>query len=115
MSEEVHIHYDVEGNEAGRTVVTRQSPWDDEQREIALDMQSYERQLCPSCHGHMSKTMDASVARDVQHEHVECLDCKAIDQVRAAHHKNSGHTDDRCDCNRFMTWVDRYVPVPPPR
>lgn len=109
--EQVHTHYDAEGQITGRTVVTVEPEWDDEQRNLALEILSYESKLCPGCGGHMSHSFDPEVGRDVQHRHARCLDCKAIEEVRAAHHKSAGHTDDRCDCNEFMTWVDAYVPL----
>jgi hypothetical protein len=93
-------------------VVTREPEWDDEQRDIALELDSYEQQVCPSCHGHYSHTLDKSVMRDVQSRHLQCLDCKAVEEARAAHHKKRNHTDERCDCDDWIVWVDKYVPRP---
>lgn len=43
----MHEHFDVEGNLTGRTVVTRESMWDDESRGRALRLMEYEAGLCP--------------------------------------------------------------------
>lgn len=107
--EEVHIHYDLDGKETGRTITTREPEWDDTQRAFALGLLDYEAQVCSNCGGHFSHTMDATVTRRVQFQKVECLDCKAIKVIRDLKHK--GHGDD-CSCSKHVAWVDRYDPLP---
>jgi hypothetical protein len=46
MPTEIHQHYDAEGNYTGHTVITRESPWDDETRDRALRLHQYESNLC---------------------------------------------------------------------
>lgn len=46
MPTEVHEHYDADGNYTGKTVVTRESEWDDETRERALNLTAYDESLC---------------------------------------------------------------------
>lgn len=110
--EEIHVHLDAAGNETGRTIVTREPEWDDEQRETALALDEYESALCPNCGGHLGKAMDPTLARDVEHEPLECLDCKAIAQTRHAQHVAEGHKDDGpCACDKHVTWISKYLPI----
>lgn len=95
------------------TVVTREPEWNDEQREIAFEKHDFDQQVCPGCGGHYSQTLDEHIARDVEHEKFQCLDCKAIDEVRAKHHKKHGDHEGACDCDTFATYVKKYVPLPP--
>lgn len=43
----MHEHFDADGNLTGRTVITRESMWDDESRGRALRLAEYEASLCP--------------------------------------------------------------------
>lgn len=112
--DETHIHYNADGVETGRTVVTREPEWDDEQRMIALAMESYEANICPGCGSHYQHSMDDQVGRLVEHRKIKCLDCEAIAVVQQKHHKDKGHTDAKCDCGEYSTYVGKYVPVTNP-
>lgn len=46
MPREVHEHFDPDGVLTGRTVVTRESEWDDETRDRVLALAAYEDMLC---------------------------------------------------------------------
>lgn len=102
------VHYDGEGNITGRTVA--EPEWDDEQREIALEFESYKRMLCPNCGGHLLQSQDKNLARDVREAPRKCLDCEAIQQTRDLHHAKIC-TKDKCDCSphELAVWVDRYI------
>lgn len=45
MAEEVHEHFDAEGNLIGRTVVTRESLWDDASRARAMRLYEYDKSI----------------------------------------------------------------------
>lgn len=110
---EVHEHYDSDGELTGTTVVTRQPEWDDEQRAIALEQAQYERDVHHGCGTHISKSMDSSVARLVEHERIVCLDCRAIDKAREQYHKTNGHDrkNGACDCDDHIFYVAEYRPT----
>lgn len=57
VPEERHEHYDAEGNLTGYTVVTRESEWDDRQRDRMLALAYYRRGVC-ACGFHESLTSD---------------------------------------------------------
>lgn len=102
------VHYDADGNETGRT--SPEPEWDDEQREIALEFESYKRMLCPTCGGHLSQSRDKNLARDVQERASTCLDCEAINQTRELHHaKNCTKDNCRCGPGHLAVWVDGYI------
>ena len=46
MAEEVHEHYDADGNFTGRTVVTRGSLWDDNSRARAMRLYEHNNAIC---------------------------------------------------------------------
>lgn len=50
-TEEVVEHYDAAGNLTGRSVITRPSPWTDEDRGWLLALRAEERETCKGC-GH---------------------------------------------------------------
>lgn len=49
MPKETHEHYDADGKYTGKTIVTRESEWDDYTRSRVMALVAYESQLCPSC------------------------------------------------------------------
>lgn len=46
---ERHEHYDADGVLTGTSVVTRESPWDDDSRESAYTVYDDEQERCPDC------------------------------------------------------------------
>lgn len=42
----MHQHYDPDDNLTGYTIITRESPWDDESRRRALALAEYENSIC---------------------------------------------------------------------
>ena len=111
---ETHDHYDADGNFTGRTVVTREPEWDDEQRDIALELADYRRNVHHACGTHISKAMDDTVLRDVGVTKVVCLDCKRIDEARKAFHAANRHTEATCDCDDRIFYISGYRPKPLP-
>lgn len=110
---ETHKHYDADGTLTGTTVVTRESEWDDEQRQIMLDHLDYVRKTA-RCGHHPSTGMDSTVGRRVEHERIECLDCTAIRVAREAWHKSHAKGDDKgpCEiCADEVFGIDGYVPL----
>lgn len=110
---ETHEHYDTDGALTGTTVVTRESEWDDEQRQIMLEHLDYKRKTA-RCGHHPIEGMDSGVGRLVEHATVKCLDCAAEEAARKAWHDNRpGHDKDgHCKaCADEVFWVDQYVPV----
>lgn len=108
---ETHTHYDAEGNTTGVTVVTREPEWDDEQRSLALARIDYQNGIHGPCGTHLAKALDHTVQRVVEQERFVCLDCEAIEQTRDRYHKRKGHTDTRCDCNKYVFYVSRREPI----
>lgn len=96
----------------GQTVVTREPEWDDEQRDLAIELFDYRRATCTRGH-HVSTGLDDTVARSLRHEKIECLDCKAIDKVIADYHKKHGHDQKgrTCDCDKLAVWIEKRIPV----
>ncbi len=95
--QEVHEHFDVEGNLTGTTVVTRESAWDDVSRGRALALAEYEASLCPcGCGQPMEKAHDPKSVWVV--EKFTCMAAKAqarVEREYAKRHKNAaeGHDD----------------------
>lgn len=52
MPEEVHEHYNADGELVGTTRVTRESPWDEEQAALMEALTDAELLICPDCGGH---------------------------------------------------------------
>jgi len=48
-TEEVVEHYDAAGNLTGRSVITRRSPWTDEDRGWLLALRAEEQETCSGC------------------------------------------------------------------
>lgn len=48
-TQEIVEHYDGDGNLTGRSVVTRPSPWTDEDRDWLLALRAEERETCKGC------------------------------------------------------------------
>ena len=78
---------------------------------MALEFDAYKRNVHHACGTHLSKSMDKSVARAVKHERFICEDCRAIEEYRKRFHKNRKHTDESCNCDEYVFYVDHYVPV----
>lgn len=111
---EVHEHYDAEGNYAGRTVVTREPEWDDEQREVALEHVRHKKMIHRGCGNHMSVALDPTVARHVDHFSASCEDCAAIERERAAWHSGQRHEGelDRCKkCEDEVFYISKREPI----
>jgi hypothetical protein len=92
-------------------VIEREPEWTDEDRDIALAHDDYRRNVHHVCGTHVSKSMDKSVARVVKHEKFVCEDCRAIERYRNKFHRDRKHTDEKCDCDQYVFFVDHYVPV----
>lgn len=46
MPTEIHEHFDNDDQRTGYTIVTRESPWDDDSRGRALRLAEYENSMC---------------------------------------------------------------------
>lgn len=81
MPEEIHETYDPEGALLTRTVVTRESAWDDDSREAALALLEYEDGMCQcGCGTPVAQAYDPKQAFLV--DHVVCQAGRAIAQVK---------------------------------
>ena len=117
---EVYTFLDANGqpttsDKASTVVVERESEWDDFARSAATGLRQYENTTCPSCHGHMSKTLDDQLIRTVEAQPYECLDCKAIDTRRSQYHSKHRHKGESksCEsCNSVVFYVAGYKPLP---
>ena len=49
MPKETHEHFDAEGKYTGKTVVSRESEWNDYTRSRVFALMAYEAQQCPAC------------------------------------------------------------------
>lgn len=74
---EVHEHFDAEGNPAGRTVVTAESPWTAEARAWALGLTLREHADCRRCGGSLTETTDPAYAWEPSLPTV-CFRCVAL-------------------------------------
>lgn len=108
--EEVHEHYDAEGNFTGRSVVAREPEWDDEQRAIVFGRIDYDAHVHQRCGNHVGRAMDPSLNRLVDRVEFECLDCQAIDAARRKYHEGRKHTERSCDCDKQTFYIAEYVP-----
>lgn len=97
---EVHEHFDADGNLTGTTVVTREPEWDDESRNLALDLLEHDRMIHRGCGNHMSLSMDAGHARKVDHFRAVCEDCLAIDKAREQWHRAQRHGGEVAACEK---------------
>lgn len=98
MPREVHEQWTVNPEDpddrtlAGVTVVVRESPWDDESRQKAIDLIEYEESLC-----HCGCGLPREVAWKKQpfmvHEAV-CYAGKAIAELQEVHRKKHEQTGD---------------------
>lgn len=94
--------------------MTREPEWDARTREWAIEDSYYRSAQCPHCGTHHDLSHDETVGRNVERiERDTCLDCKAIEGVREQYHRERRHTDESCDCDDFVFYVDRYLPIPP--
>lgn len=95
--------------------MTREAEWTEEQREWMLQLAHYKRGLCPGCGGHQLHTRRKDVGRNVEEREDVCLDCKAIDEIKAERHKIRKHTKTVCDCEDISIWVESYGPLNKPK
>lgn len=58
---ERHEHFDLEGRLTGSTVVTRESPWDEDSRDAARALHYDELERCPECNGPRADCEDPDV------------------------------------------------------
>lgn len=87
-TEELHEHYDAEGNLTGSTVVTRPG-WSDDDRAWALGLALREANQCP--HGHdLSESTDYDY-RWVPEPPIVCLACVALEAAAKANAKHPQH------------------------
>ena len=113
---EVHEHFDADGNLTGTTVVTREPEWDDESRNLALDLLEHDRMIHGGCGNHMSESMDPNYARKVDHARAVCQDCRSIDLAREQWHRQSGHSGEVGQCQKCGDehfYIVERVPIDP--
>ncbi len=89
---EVHEHYDANDVYTGKTVVRRESEWDDDGRASALGLAAWEAMRCPSCRNYDTLVPIPTATRHVTWEEhgdrkaevvqYRCITCGAIDVVR---------------------------------
>lgn len=116
---EIHEYRDAEGNpcamaDAWTTVVTREPEWDDESRDLVLDLREHDRLIHPGCGNHMSLSMDKDVIRYVGHFKPVCEDCRAIEIERERWHAEARHEGkaEECDrCRDEQFYIERRVPI----
>lgn len=103
MPREVHEHFTVDpdnpdgpGIPTGYTIVTRESPWDDDTRARAIALTEREDSICKcGCGRPIAETLQKDQAYRVHV--VRCAAGRAIDQVRRLDrdkHKNDPSWDD---------------------
>lgn len=110
---ETHVHYDVDGNETGRTVVTREPEYDDAMRQLSLDYLAYLDDKCDDCGGQRSQCHNAHLDRQLKHAEAECLDKAEIKTYLAHFHQQNQHKakPEECEaCKKVLVWVDSYTP-----
>lgn len=76
---EIIEHFDVNNELTGRSVVTRPSPWTDEDRAWLIALLAEERQTCPGCGQPMDVCRDPSTARTWQVVHAVCQACLVLE------------------------------------
>lgn len=103
MAEEVHEHFDADGNFTGTTVVTRESLWDDASRARAIRLFEYDRSIDPETG--LTQDVAYSDRPFIVHSDVINYAARAIAKVRAA--DSEKHKDDD-------GWMDgrRYIAQP---
>lgn len=88
----MHEHFDAAGVLTGTTVVTRESPWDDDSRGRALRLAEYTDSLCGcGCGLPITESRDATRAMFVE-SHV-CYARRAIESVSRADEKAARKAD----------------------
>lgn len=112
---ETHEHYDVDGNLTGTTVVTRESEWDDEQRNHILEWFRY-KALTRRCGHHPSTGANKNLGRVVDHGKHECFDCQMVEKAREDFHRAHASRDEkpeaksRCPiCADEDFWIASYL------
>lgn len=85
MPAEVHEHYDADGELTGTTIVTRESPWDEESRQRALALNAYENGLCKCGCGRPA----AESYNDKQAYRVNSFTCQAGRAIETVRHKEA--------------------------
>ena len=96
----------------GRTVVTRESPWDDVSRERAHRLAEYRRSLCGcGCNQPVEQAWDPDQVWSV--EHYICYADKARQQVQRAEEKRHENAPDGWDDGRhaYVVPVDDERPL----
>lgn len=76
---EVHEHFDAAGASTGRTVVYRESLWDDSARDRAIALTMYEDGVCSCCGLPVDKAYDPKQVFRV--DKTVCYARRAIDSV----------------------------------
>jgi|GEM_PF-6363218 len=116
---EIHEYRDADGEpcamaDAWTTVVTREPEWDDESRDLVLDLREHDQMIHHGCGNHMSVSMDSNLSRVVNHHRLVCQDCRAIDLARKEWHKEQRHEGDidRCQvCGDEQFYIERRDPI----
>lgn len=85
-SEELHEHYDADGNLTGSTLVTRPG-WADMDRAWALGLALREAGTCPGCGGDLAETLDPDW-KWIPEDPAECFRCGAIHASQKAFEKD---------------------------
>lgn len=100
MPKEIHEHFDAHDNYTGKTVVTRESEWDDYTRSRVLALAAYEGQQCPNCGNYMTLVdLPANLlhVRWAEHDNrkfavgqYRCLACASADTVKRSWSERHG-------------------------
>lgn len=102
MPTEVHQHFDAEDNEIGHTVITRESPWDDESRGRALRLAEYDAGIC-SC-GSGLPIVECLKDQTFLVDHTVHYGKRALDKVIAAEDKAAEQQNRPAGWNDGWTW-----------
>lgn len=104
-SEELHEHYDPQGNPTGSTVVTRPG-WSDDDRAWALGLQLREDNQCSRCGHDLNEALDPAYLWKPNPPAV-CLACVGLQGSMKKHEKHQHH--------RAMLHTVTKVEKPKPR
>lgn len=104
----MHEHYDANGDFTGTTVLTRESEWNDETRELALALTYLEDKTCSGCGNDLEKSLEPSHSWDVDDKTV-CHACAALATVQRD--VSEAHKDEKPHRGRPMHMDGRIFTV----
>lgn len=89
---EVTEHTYDESGRLVRSVTTRESEWDDEERGTVLALGDYEHSLCGGCGGYLPETTQPGAAYEATLPH-KCFRCAAVHSKQKEYEKNADVRD----------------------